>query len=851
MPVGGRFEPHYWADGQTNANWAADIAALQTLKKNHIQDLYLSTPAGLPHVDAAVVQKLIDYLDANGFRYGLEIGDHPKDPLIGYVIKPSILRSIPSADLSAIKFAQLNGITSALYAIASMSDEDSVDIGDAVVDETSALVPITASAFDSVVLLYPQQIFDASTPEGHLPDLWQGYDNYRDRLLTFFSRIHLGKGFRFFIDPFNDSLGMNGDIGNFVPTSDGFHLEYEAWLERRYKTVDDLNRAWGIKQRDIPDFVTAARCIPLWNDLRGVPTVYDPIKHVGYGVINKPTIQGRYWQDLSDFKVSSVRGYMNGIANVLKEAVADVPVVFKASASNQLFVNDSTVGGFDGLAMEAFGHGGDLQTKSAAPVYAMAEESAANGWVIASDTAPSTQPSQSEPGYGSSNVMVDDWNALRDCGARGIFADYLQRLPVAQYKASNLASMPDDLHWMADYAGDFARFDGAALTQQTPILWYPTWAIRENPGIRRLDDGVWWLPSYRAGQVIPLGSKLRAYALDDPDGALPTYVVWSPHNAMAQVNFTFGKDAHPIVVDALGNELKVKSKGGVWTVPVGDEPTLIKHVNSLPLPLEVVDAAEHEAEQLVSDAESKKIPIVQYKDELYYAKNSPALTFNDIQLKFGRYQRLIDTLGDFLRPYAWIEGESSVRNSFDALVPSADASGGAYLSLDNPRQPPMLDTGSGRGYSVTYKFTVNAAGRYAIWFAGSRLDTQDSSPFTYAVDDGVAQEVQDVPADGHPYGGFSWSDIGEVTLDQPGKHSLTIVVHGPRSSDGHYALSIDAICLSSVVFHPDGTTPPRIDAAPLVPVASPKPESPQQDAFDKNVISKRRGAETLSVHRAS
>lgn len=840
LPVGGVFEPHYWLEGQTEANWAADVAALTALKQNHVQDVILYDSQGLTHAPAAAVQRVIDYLEQNNFHYGIEIGDSPKDPLVGFIVKPSVYRAIPAGGSSTIKFDQMAGLTDALFAIASKTDEDSVQVGEAVVDETSALVPVSsANSIDSVVLLYPQQTFAQTTREGRLPDLWQGYDDYRDKVLAYFSHVHLGKGFRFFIDPLTDRIGMNGDVANLVPTSDGFHLAFEAWLERRYKTADDLNRAWGIKQRDLPDFVTAARCIPLWNGLRGIAIVYDPRKSVSYGVINKPTIQSRYWQDLDEFKVTSVRGYMNGISDVLKSAVADVPVVFKAPSMDRIFVNDRTVGGFDGLGIEAFGHGLDLQTRCAAPVYAMAEESATSGWVIASDTAgrtsgavdnTSTSP-KTVVGYGSKAELFDDWNDLAESGARGVFTYALQRLPVDSYKTMNVAAVPDQLGWMAGFASDFNRSDGAMMTEGMPILWYPSWAVRENPGIRRLRNGVWWLPSFRMGQVVPLGKKLRAYALDDPNGALPSFVVWSPNNQIATVNFTFGKNTHPVIEDPLGNPLKVKIKGGVYTVPVGDQPILIVHTSKLPLPLELVDDAEAQAESLVALADKRKIAIQQYKDELYYAKNSPGLSDDDVQLKFNRYLRLIDALSDFLRPYAWIEGENSSRNSFDALVPNADASGGVYLSLDNPKDPPLLDSGAGRGYSAGYTFTVNAPGRYAVWLAGSRLDDDSASTFTYAVDDGPSELVRDVPSTGVPYGLFSWSDIGEVTLDHAGKHSITIVVNGRRKSDSQYHLMIDTLCVSSVVFNPDGPTPPDIDAAPLVaPSTQPIAPVPAQSA---------------------
>ena len=81
----------------------------------------------------------------------------------------------------------------------------------------TAEVDIKEAGPGDVLLLYPRRRFDAGTPESHLPDLWQGYDEYRDRLLTFFSHVRLGQGFRFFLDPLTDRIGLNGEVQNLDP----------------------------------------------------------------------------------------------------------------------------------------------------------------------------------------------------------------------------------------------------------------------------------------------------------------------------------------------------------------------------------------------------------------------------------------------------------------------------------------------------------------------------------------------------------------------------------------------------------------------------------------------------------
>ena len=110
---------------------------------------------------------------------------------------------------------------------------------------------------------------------------------------------------------------------------------------------------------------------------------------------------------------------------------------------------------------------------------------------------------------------------------------------------------------------------------------------------------------------------------------------------------------------------------------------------------------------------------------------------------------------------------------------------------------------------------MNTANPFAIWIASS--PTLSSSPFTWRIDNGGENEVQDVETEGGVYAGkFIWSHLGDATLTR-GPHTLTVTVTGPRPRDNRYMLSVDALCLSRVPFHPDGATPPAIEFLPPPP----------------------------------
>ena len=193
-PSAGRSRHTSGAEGQTDAAWDADTQALQTLKRHGITDLALTAgPGGLTHVPPAAVQRLLDFLDANGFQYGLEIADFPQDPLVGYIIKPASYRDPAPPAQGVARFSRIAGLVDAVYVLA--SGQETLDSGAArITGGDTAEVDIKEAGPGDVLDLYPRRRFDADTPESHLPDLWQGYDEYRDRLLTFFSHVHLGQG---------------------------------------------------------------------------------------------------------------------------------------------------------------------------------------------------------------------------------------------------------------------------------------------------------------------------------------------------------------------------------------------------------------------------------------------------------------------------------------------------------------------------------------------------------------------------------------------------------------------------------------------------------------------------------
>lgn len=818
LPVGGAFMPHVWVEGNNDANWALDQASLDTLKKHHVTDLILTAGSyGLIHVHAAAVQRVLDYLDANGFRYGINIADFPKDPLIGYVVRPAVYRdpSLPSS--GPARFSRIPGLVDAFFMLVSSTDGSVEESGDAHITNQDSAEVSAGHDPDDILLLYPQRLYESGTPESRMPDIWKNYDDYRDSVLDFFTHVKLGPGFRFFVDPLSDKIAMDGELQYFIPTSEGYRLEFEAWLNKHYTgNIDDLNAAWGISDKDLPDFQTAARCLPLWYESKGLATIIDLKTRTRYDVDNKPRIHSSIWDDINAFRTESVRQTMNGMADALKKGVANVPVVYRWTEHNPIFTNDQTTGGYDGLGIEAYGHGPDLTVKSAAIAYAQAEETPKTTWLITSSTMETKDlATKPEPGYTSKEVLTADWDGLKDLQSRGFYTAALQILPDAKFDNANLVDAPSQLDWLANYEASLQASASGLDSEQVPVLWYPTSAEGTGAYVKQFSNGVWWLPTYQLGASLKEGDLISGYRMASTNGINQPFVIWSPGGKLTTARFTIPPTKQLGVYDSAGNRLPITDKKGAVAIPLGADPVMITGIQTLPYALDVLDQMAARVERLLKLAATQKIDVQHYQEQYEYSIKSGPTTSDEVDLQYTDLLRVQDALSDYLRPYAWIEGEDANPDTFDAIVPDSGSSGGGYLSLDTDRLPPRDRPGRPGGYLADYTFTANAAGHYEVWMAGSPLDTEAVSPFSVTIDATPAIVVRGIAGTGPTYGtGFVWTDLGQVTLEA-GTHKLEVLVTGPRPADDRYALDIDALLVTRAPFTPDGINRPPIDTLAL------------------------------------
>ncbi|GAB4457292.1 MAG: hypothetical protein OHK0029_16830 [Armatimonadaceae bacterium] len=787
VPVGGRFQAQSWSPRPTDADFAADVAALEVLKSKQITDIYVQ-PArgGLTSVPPAAIQRLVDYLEQEGFTYGLSLNDGPTEILAGYDVRPGKYRNIAPAEGGNIRFP-VDTLTSALYFVVSDTGREVVTQGEATMVAEGARVTVPSLAGKYVVFLLPRKAFFTATTLG-VPNLWSGFDNYRDSLLLLFRQVRFGKGLRFLVDPLPAEMDVTEEFESFVPTDPAFITEWSEWLARRYKSVDGLHRAWGLSDRPLRDFRDAASLIPLWGGGKGVEFFYSPVTGEKHRVA---TAQSVFWRDLQTFKAESVRRYMNDLAVILKKQVADVPVIYRFRQFSPLLTELPAQGGFDGIGIAAYANGTDLITRSAGFLYAHAAEAPRTMWLPVVGTADARKQNKVNPGYLSQNALHSSLDLLREIGARAFYVDGV-RVVNPDEKLLNLSAVPDQLNWLASYS-DVLRITGISGLERLPAaLFYPRALGMETASLRPLSGGGWWLPSSRPGVAYDFGPSGKAYALSDPDGSV-VYYLWNP-NGKRKIKLKIPKAAQtpeaPVIRwSALGEG---ERKGDTLTLTIGPDPIRLENFPTIPVPVDAFKELKEETELLLKSLQTQdRINVGRLQLQLNgiqqrYNEASPILSIAEILRVYNEVQNM-------MRPYAWLEAESSVNHSFDSVLTRYGASSNRVLDVDArlPGAPPA---------TAVYPVQVRSDGTFHVWLAAS-----PGSSFAFSINNKplldqafTPQQVGETFAEGT----LVWYHYGVTTLPR-GNHQIEVRANG--------AATLDTLLIVQGDFVPNGPSLPPVN----------------------------------------
>jgi hypothetical protein len=785
VPVGGKFQARSWSARATDADFDADVEALKLLKESRVTDIYLQ-PArgGLGSVPPARVQRLIDYLDKEGFTYGVSINDGPSEVLTGYDVRPGKYWNTVPKDGGIIRFP-IDTLIGALYFIVQSNGQDVLRAGEAAMVAEGARVTVEPIPGNFDIFLVPRKANFTLAAVG-IPNLWDGFDAYRDALLVQLRQVKFGKGFRFFVDPLPADMDYTSAFSAFLPVGPGFQTEFADWLARKYKSLDALQTRWQLRERPLKTFNEAAGMVPLWGAGKGVDFLYNPES----GLANRVTATySEYWRDLNEFKTRSVRDYMSDLAVVLKKHVANVPVVYRTDGYSPLFAGLPANRGFDGVGIAAYGRGSDLVTRHAGYAYAQASEAPKTLWLPVVATADAAPTVKNSPGYASRTVLHQDLDNLRQIGARGFYVDSVRGADPAR-KFYDLSAQPEQLKWVADYADVLSAAGVGDLDRVPAAFYYPRAVGIETASVRPLTGGGWWLPSDRPGIPYDFGPSGKAYALSEPDGGV-TYYLWNPAGRrtirLKMPKASTAPDARGVVWSPNANGVIKKD---VLTLTIGPDPIRLENYPIIPVPLDAFAELAKETEGLIallkkqSSMDAGRLDLNLGSLRAQYNADNPILSITELQALRGQAR-------DRLRPYAWQEAEN-MAHTFDAVAVRYGASGSRVLMVD-PRLP------GAPAAAATFTITARAPGAYNIWVACS---PDPSLSFRIngrpLLDEAISpQKVGASFADG----ALVWYKFGIATLPA-GTHTIEI-----RASS---TVLLDAVLIIQGDFIPNGAMQPPV-----------------------------------------
>jgi hypothetical protein len=728
---------------------AGDIGSLGDIAAAGLTSVLICFPVDQP------LQPLVDAAEQAGLAYLLTPDAHPPE-CSGHYIMPQSYRVAGIRGEMELRL-RVPGADSAFFVLADVESYGVISSGEVRVDQGFANVGVRPNRSGQfVLLLYPH------VSAGNVPDLWEGYDAWRDALLGKLKTLMLGPGMRGIVDPLGRVVQWYDFQRRFVPESPLFRLEFERHLRRTYSSVRKLGEGWQTLGRDFESYGEATHFVPLFAEGRGVPFLWNPETNKLLGVSR----QSRYWEDFESFIKGAVARRASNLSVALRHMV-DVPIVYTWRGWNPVSQYGTAAG--QGLGMVGYGGGHKAASTWGAHALGASMTWRKAPWLLAVDVAADEAgaPYQGEAG------LADAVATLGSLGAKGFFvrtgldADSLKGLAAAAVR-----SPPAELYPKA--------------------LEFPETA-RTPADVTQLPGGIWWVPSPRVGTRLDYGEEIDAYRIETDDGT--KVVMWSRSGEQRLFLRLADPDAVRVGTWA-GEPIEPRRRRDGIDVVLAELPTVFLSDNDLPVPNDVLKATDDAIRayfkwdtQLGVDFSDLKYDYNRALEGVVRNPGNAYVLLRDI------YNQAATRVGR----YVWLEGEKPSNTTFGYIGSSAAASDGRYLALDTPIQP------LAGAYVSRYEVKASGAATMRLLVAGS-LPEQGTLRFEWAIDDGTPTALPAEPVS--YYGGrFAWYDAGAIAIPK-GRHQLTISVRGQEGA--YYEAAIDVVLLTAGEFRPSGVRRPSV-----------------------------------------
>lgn len=614
---------------------------------------------------------------------------------------------------------------------------------------------------DYTLLIFPKLDFSKLT------DYWERFDLRRDETLKKIQSANFGEGLRGFVNPLGQVEMWNSYQGIYVPDSEMFRLEFQAYLEKRYgNDIDKLIRAWRFSLIEIDSFKTASRLIPLFSSERGLDKFFDPQTERMYSCDPRNSL---YWTDLKTVIENAALRRTQRLAETIFR-IANVPVIFEYETLSPIHNTAKPAG--DGIGMVLRGTGLNAIDGPAASASAIMHAWKMKGWCVV--TALQDETNRPIEALSLLSLALD----TADLGARGWFIKWTNG---------------SDIHALM-------QLKSQIQAQNTPIaqsiasapraVFYPENA--RNPAMTmRLPGGVWWLPTPAAGNRLEIGSRYEGYRHVAGYGTF--LAIWRTEGS-ARVRLLLREPDKVVVTSANGLPVEKRVIRGAIELNMDSTPLFFTGTDEIPVPQDSIDLLQADFHTLANEAKRLEIDI---GDNKFFFEDARKRIRDNA---YTAWESMLNETKNVVRKLSkiiWIEGEQPSSSNFGYVTQNVACSGEKAYVIKTPFQ-----TTDQSGLGASYRFRILEPGDYEIWLA-ARIP-QNLRPFVnIELTGGTIYGVPDTPAAG--YGSdFAWYRIGLSNLKE-GNYDVRIRV-SPNAKE--VDVMIDAILLTRNRFNPKGPRMP-------------------------------------------
>ncbi len=623
---------------------------------------------------------------------------------------------------------------------------------------------------DSVLLLYPRR-------ERALPDLWAGWDRYRDALCALLiGRKPSGKFRGWIIES-----GWDAQSAVAFPDTERFRAEWLGFLKLRYGDLTELERAWDVSA-SLNRIEQAVSLLPLWYGERGLPYLVSPD---GKGKPLEVSIRDcRFWDDYHAFLGERWRTLLQGLRQTLLAFTPDVEVHLLQP------MPDPT----------------DLPVPSA-----LRDPLLPSGYHLPAALRREWRPFLvMESAYRRSRLVMLEWTGSST-----------ERASLMQSLAREMG-IPFVI-WQVRSASVLTREDWQALqaTDSEPstpeFIPFPA-SLWGMTSLRKWRTG-WWLPADPPGELQPLfwGFELFAFWRPvsvqelDKEGKRITMrrielYLWTDGAEREITLYRF--DRTPLsAMNLNGEPVPLTLRGNTVRLKVGATPIRIRGFEVLP----VCESVLNDWIQRVETLLKRGTPAGQDAQVLRFVFDGALATYRRDRVQgFPLVRNAWFEIETAFQPYRMIEAESAREHTFGTVRRDLSASGGATLWLHTPLKP------TADGYYARYTLTIRTDGAYTLYLAcrlkanGGTPDSIEWQMFTSTDEKTPAAKGTATLDASKAVSGYAdrflWLPLGSATL-KAGDYVL-FVRYLPAEGQSHFYAEWDMLLVAPPGITPRGIIPP-------------------------------------------